>query len=684
MINFDHRVETLKGVGSVLGANLAKLGITTIGDLVNHYPRRYDDFSQLLPIRAMRPGPVTVRGQIERIASRRARGRKMSITEAIISDSTGTVKCIWFNQPFLAKTYPIGTEVLVAGELRFSHNDLALQSPAIERAEGLTVDQGGRHTGRIVPVYPETEGVTSKQLRSLIMPLVPSLDELPETLPPEIVKSAKLFSRGRTMQELHAPTSGQALLKARKRLAFEELFYLIAASLVIKNEIKTEAAPVIPLNIDVVKAATAELSFELTNAQRAAAWQILQDMTNEVPMNRMLQGDVGSGKTIVALLAACVAMKAGYQVALMVPTDILARQHAATLVPLLEKLGYKAGLLLARQKAADRTAAEQAVAVGELQLVIGTQALLTEKVTFANLGLVVVDEQHRFGVGQRQALKSKAGRLPHLLTMTATPIPRSLALTVYGDLDVSIMEGLPPGRQPIDTKVVKPSQRAVATDFIDAQIAEGRQVFVVCPLIEDSDTLGSKSVTTEAERLRNGVFKHRRIGILHGRLKPAEKDATMQAFADGELDILVTTTVIEVGIDVPNASVMLIEGAERFGLAALHQLRGRVGRGEHKSYCMLATDSTGAGVAERLQALERTNDGFRLAQIDLELRGPGAIYGLRQHGMLDLRVADLSDTKLIAQVREVATEFVADSKRVLQYPQVTERINRLKSITSLD
>lgn len=684
-MSLEHRVETLKGVGPTLAGNLAKLGIHTVGDLIDHYPRRYDDFSQLLPIRAMRPGPVTIRGSIERIASRRARGKqRLSITEAIIADSTGTVKAVWFNQPFLAKTYPVGTEVMVAGELKFANNDLALRSPAIERAEGLTVDRGGRHTGRIVAVYPETEGVSSKQLRTLMAQLTDQIAELPETLPAEVVSAHKLMPRARTMQELHMPTSAQALVKARHRLAFEELFYLIAASQVIKEEIKTEAGLPIPMNVEVVKATTAALGFELTPAQRAAAWQILQDMTADAPMNRLLQGDVGSGKTVVALLAAVVAMAAGYQVALMVPTDILARQHAKTLVPLLEKLGYQAGLVLARQAAAERQVQHAALEDGSLQLAIGTQALLTDKVAFKNLALVIVDEQHRFGVGQRQALKHKAGRLPHLLTMTATPIPRSLALTVYGDLDVSVMEGLPPGRQPIGTRVVKPTQRQAATDFIDEQIAAGRQVFVVCPLIEDSDTLGSKSVTSEAERLRSGSFKHRRIGVLHGKLKAQEKDATMQAFAAGELDILVTTSVIEVGIDVPNASVMLVEGAERFGLAALHQLRGRVGRGRHKSYCLLATDSTAAGVAERLGALERTSDGFRLAQIDLELRGPGQIYGLRQHGMLDLRLADLGDTKLISQVRSAVQRFVGQPQNLVQYPQVAARINRLKTLTSLD
>lgn len=681
MLNLDLRVEALKGVGAALAAKLERLGIITVGDLLRHYPRRYEDFSQVMPIRAMKPGNVTFRAEVVAIAARRVRGRRLQITEAVLSDGTGTVKAVWFNQPYLLRQYPTGTSVMVAGQLEFRNNDLALRAPAIEAAEG---DRAGTHTARIVPVYPETEGLTSRQLRNIIMPLLGRAAELPETLPAEVVAEAKLMPRGHAVAEIHAPSSDAALKRARYRLAFEELFYIIGASLVIKQEIKTEKSFPVKLDIEVAQRFTKGLEFTLTNAQRAAAWQILQDITGERPMNRLLEGDVGSGKTVVALMAASMVAASGFQVALMVPTDILARQHFSSIARIIERMGITAALVLGRQPAAEKQAALAAAETGEAQLVIGTHALLTGGVSFKQLGLVIIDEQHRFGVEQRQRLKEKAGRLPHLLSMTATPIPRTLALTVYGDLDISIINALPPNRQPVDTKLITTRTREAAYGFIDGQIAGGRQVFVVCPLIEDSDTLGAKSVTAEAERLRSGPFAHRRLGLVHGRLKPAERDAVMQQFVAGELDMLVATSVIEVGIDIPNASVMLIEGAERFGLAALHQLRGRVGRGAHQSYCLVASDSTAPGVVERLQALERTQDGFRLAQIDLELRGPGQIYGRRQHGVLELQLADFSDTRLVAAVRAAAARFVDDPSRMLQYPQVIERINRLKTVTSLD
>lgn len=677
-MNLDVRVETLKGVGKTIATKLEKLRVSTIGDLIYHFPRRYDDFSNIIAIRAMKPGMVTFRGEVINIASRRARTRRLTITEAIISDGTGTVKAIWFNQPFLPRQYKSGAKVLVSGRLEFKNNDLALQSPAIEIDDGTSL-----HTGRIVPVYRETEGVTSKQLRNLIMPLLP-LIELDEGLPDSVVKKYKLMNKTQAVRQLHAPESVQSLRKAHHRLAFEELFYVIAASLAIKHEVKSEEGAAIPLKVPVAQEFVKALDFELTNAQRQAAWQILQDMSGQRPMNRLLEGDVGSGKTVVALMAAVMAVRGGYQAAIMVPTDILARQHFASISKLLARLDIKTAMVLGRQPASDKKQAAQLIANGEVDVVIGTHALLSDDIKFKNLGLVVIDEQHRFGVEQRQKLKQKSGRLPHLLSMTATPIPRSLALTVYGDLDLSIIDELPPSRQPVATKVVKPSDRDVAYGFIDKQIVSGRQVFVVCPLIDDSDVLGAKSVTAEVERLRKGPFRHRRVGVIHGKLKPSERDETMNSFIAGELDILVATSVIEVGIDIPNASVILIEGAERFGLAALHQLRGRVGRGEHQSYCMITSDSNAPGVMERLQALERTQDGFRLAQIDLELRGPGQIYGKKQHGLLELEMADLGDSKLVAQVREAATDFVLSAAGMLQYPQVAKRINRLKTITSLD
>ena len=674
-------VGSLKGVGAEVAKKLARLGIYTAGDLVNHFPRRYDDFSQIIPIRSMRPGKVTFKGEVERVVGRYARARKLHITEAIISDGTGTVKAVWFNQPYLAKTIPTGTPVMVSGELKFKNNDLAMQSPAIERTETGTAT---RDTARIVSIYSETQGLSSKQLRGLIQPLIPLITTLEETLPPEVISDPVLMPYSMAMAEIHVPTSAGTLAVARRRLAFEELWYLMLASLVIKHEIKTEKTTPVPFRVEAAKAFVDALEFELTPAQKQAAWDIFQDMNHDQPMNRLLEGDVGSGKTVVATMAATMAMAGGFQTSIMVPTEILARQHMVKITPLLAKLGYQTALILGKQSAAERKEALAKIASGEPLLVIGTQALLGDKVEFANLGLVIIDEQHRFGVGQRQNLKAKSGRLPHLLSMTATPIPRTLQLTVYGDLDITIIDSLPPGRLPITTQAVEAGKRDTAYAFINEQLDSGRQAFVVCPLIEDSDTLGARSVKAEAERLSKGAFKGRRIGLLHGRLGADEKQAVMSQFAAGELDLLVATSVIEVGIDVPNASVMLIEGAERFGLAALHQLRGRIGRGQHASYCFLVAEAKGAATVERIKALEKSQDGFRLAQIDLEIRGPGQIYGRAQHGTLDLQLADIGDTKLLAEVRNAAIRFLNNAGDMAAYPKVAARVNRLKAVTSLD
>ena len=680
--DWQHRpIGSLKGVGKAALVKLERLGLYTAGDLVRHFPRRYDDYSKIIPIRTMRPGNVTFRGTIERVASRYARGRKLHLTEAIISDGTGTVKAIWFNQAYLAKTIPVGTPVLISGELKFRNNDLAMQSPAID-----VVDDGmtGRNTGRIVPIYPETEGLSSRQLRAFIEPLLILVSTLPETLPESVVEREKLMPYAQAVAEIHFPSSPAQLTAARHRLAFEELWYLILSSLVIKHEIKTETAPVIEFKVAAVRALLDELPFEITPEQKRAAWEIFQDLGHDQPMNRLLEGDVGSGKTIVATMAAVMAMASGYQAALMVPTEILARQHLAKLEPLVKRLGYDTIALLGKQPAADKQAARERLVQGGPLLVIGTQALIGNKVDFPDLGLIIVDEQHRFGVAQRQALKQKSGRLPHLLSMTATPIPRSLQLTVYGDLDLSLIAALPPGRQPITTKAYEPKQREEVYAAINTELEAGRQAFIVYSLIEPNEQVAARSAVAEFERLQKGPFKHRRVGLVHGRLSADDKASVMDQFAAGELDILVATTVIEVGIDVPNASVMLIEGAERFGLAALHQLRGRVGRGTDPGFCYLVSESKAPGTLERIKALEKTQDGFRLAQIDLEIRGPGQIYGLRQHGTLDLQLADIGDAKLLSAVRNSAMQFLTDPAALHKYPGIAKRVNALKAVTSLD
>ena len=457
------------------------------------------------------------------------------------------------------------------------------------------------------------------------------------------------------------------------------------AALLNKYEYAHESALAIPFKEKLARDFVAKLPFKLTDAQRKVVWQIYKDMAKTQPMNRLVEGDVGSGKTVVAAMAALMAMEQGFQVALMAPTEILARQHAATLFNLLSSVGYgdKVSLLIGGLSPKQKQTAHSRIASGDIGLIVGTHALIAEKVDMHKLGLIIIDEQHRFGVEQRKKLQAKAGHMPHVLHMTATPIPRSLALTLYGELDISILDEMPPGRQQIKTRIHSPNSRPQLYKEIEEQLEQGRQMFVVCPLITDSQTSGGLSVEEVYERLSKRDFKHRSVGLLHGRMKSAEKDGVMQKFLSSEYDILVSTTVIEVGVDVPNASVVLIEGAERFGLAQIHQLRGRVGRDAHQSYCYLMLSDSRAPNS-RLRALETTNDGFKLAELDLTLRGPGAIYGTFQHGALDLRVASLTDTKLIAAARAAAQTFIDKSEDIKKYPSLNKQVTRLRAVTNLN
>jgi ATP-dependent DNA helicase RecG len=458
--------------------------------------------------------------------------------------------------------------------------------------------------------------------------------------------------------------------QAKARLGFEELFWLMLTGMVLKAEIKTEKSFEIPFDLSVVENIINQLNFELTDAQRKAAWQILQDIEKPQPMNRMLEGDVGSGKTLVALLALAMAAKSGHQASLMVPTEILARQHMVTVSKLLKPLGIKTSLLISALPAAEKKLVHQKIVAGESDVVIGTHALLSEGVEFKNLALIVIDEQHRFGVNQRRELKTKATAMPHVLTMTATPIPRSLSLVVYGDLDISVIDSKPMGRLPITTKVAREIDRSTIYFMVDSLLGQGQQAYIVCPAIEENDFTGLKSVEAEYKKLQKTIFKNRHIAILHGKMKAEDKAKIMEDFRDKKYDILLATTVIEVGVDVPNATVLMVENAERFGLATLHQLRGRVGRSHLQSYCYLFSDSQGP-------------DAFRLAQIDLEMRGPGEIYGTQQAGILDLRFADLFDAPALAKAKDVVRDFL-DSGEMVQYKGVLEKINTLKKLTSLD
>jgi ATP-dependent DNA helicase RecG len=493
------------------------------------------------------------------------------------------------------------------------------------------------------------------------------------------------MSHARAVAEIHMPYTASRLKHARRRLGFEEVFSLSLASLLNKQENQTEKALSIPFDEKLARDFVGHLAFRLTDGQRRIIWQIYLDLKKTQPMNRLVEGDVGSGKTVVATMAALMPLAQGWQVALMAPTELLARQHADTIHGLLKPLGRadSAVLLVGSMPAAQKARARKAIAEGKAEFIIGTQALIQEQVDMHKLALIIIDEQHRFGVDQRKTLMAKAGHMPHVLSLTATPIPRSLALTLYGELDISVLAEKPAGRQPVVTEIVSPNARVRLYAKIDKELAAGRQMFVVCPLIADSTALSVKSAEKVYEEIRRKDFKHRRVGLLHGKLKPAEKQAIMQKFVAGELDILVSTTVIEVGVDVPNASIMLIESSERFGLAQLHQLRGRIGRGADQGYCYLLTSDSGAP-GRRLRALESSHDGFKLAELDLELRGPGAIYGTSQHGQLDLRIAKLSDVQLIADARASAQAFIDTGEDLLQYKELAKTVNRLRAVTNLN
>lgn len=616
----DKPIDVLKGVGPAVAAKFAVLGIHTVGDLLTYYPRRYEDYSIVTPIAAIKPGAVSIRAVVKQVKGHYVR-RGMHITEAVASDATGSVRLVWFNQPYREASLKANQEYYISGTFELSHQRLSILNPSIELVSEFPVN-----TARIVPVYRETKGLTSRQIRAALAQAQRDCMDVAETLPDWIVQSRQLYSRSQALHAMHFPASGDDIAAAKNRLGFEEVFELTLAALSNKYELMTEQAPIVPFEEQVAKDFVKHLPFSLTAAQRKVVWQIYQDMQRPQPMNRLVEGDVGSGKTVVAAMAAMMVLNHGHQVALMAPTELLARQHADTLQRLLAPLGYgdTVGLLVGGMSAAQKRTAHTHIAAGNIQFMVGTQALIQEKVDMHTLELVIIDEQHRFGVDQRKTLQAKAGHMPHVLSLTATPIPRSLALTLYGELDVSVLRDKPPGRSEIITKIVSPNSRAQLYANIESELAAGRQMFVVCPLIAESSELKYTSAEEMYAQLNKKHFKHRRVGLLHGKMKPEEKNAVMQEFVNHGIDILVSTTVIEVGVDVPNATVMLLEGAERFGLAQIHQLRGRVGRGGHQGYCyLMLSDSKPPN--RRLRALESSSDGFRLAELDLELRGPGAI-----------------------------------------------------------
>ena len=738
------------GLRGVTLARLEHLGIRTVGDALRAYPYRHHDFSRTVPISALRVGvEQTVRGTIDRAREvRMGRGGKMRSTEAVLTDDLGArITATWFNQPYIARSLPAGAQVALAGKVTIYRGRPVFQNPEYERLDG---PGSGQHTGRFVPVYSLTQGLPQRTLRTMIATLLEAFaGRIEDPVPEEIRKRHRLLGLVEATRQIHYPDNEDLLREARRRLAFDELLAIQLGVVSRKREWQAQGNAPVVTDHAAAEAFLATLPFTLTRSQRQALDAVRADIARNVPMSRLLEGDVGSGKTVVALAAMLSMISAGYQAVMMAPTEVLAEQHYRTLCRMLSgeaepplhgvvnvpglPLPVRIVLLTGSTKAKERRAAIEALRFGGAQLAVGTHALIQEGVEYARLGLAVVDEQHRFGVMQRGALRRKGlesagaqgrkgieggtsagdaasanvgeagdeasnetsetavppGISPHLLVMSATPIPRSLALTAYGDLDLTIIDELPPGRRPIVTKWLSPIQRAEAFAQIRAEVEAGRQAFVICPLVEGSETVESRAATEEYERLRTEEFpdlgERGRIVLLHGRMGARQKDAVMRAFANHEADILVSTAVVEVGIDVPNATVMAIEGADRFGLAQLHQFRGRVGRGEHASMCFLLADDPTPEAEERLSVMERTTDGFALAEADLQLRGPGDLFGTAQSGVPSLRVASLLDAPLIDAARREAETLLDDDpdlKRLDHQPLKRAIASRTASVVA--
>ncbi len=665
-------LTVLQGVGPRHAQTLGKLGLHTLGDMLYYFPRRYEDYSQLKPIKELSYGQqVTVIGAVQSVHTRPIRGGKAQVVEAILSDGTAALRLSWFNQPWMANRLNKDDAIAVSGKIDQYLGRLVMSNPDFEPVETESL-----HTNRIVPIYSLTEKITQKWLRGLMNQVVTHwAPRVIDHLPKSVRSSANLMELDQALLQAHFPDTQEKLQSARRRLAFDEIFFLQMGVLRQKREWQSVTARIFDVQDQWLEARLTALPFKLTGAQQRTIDDILVDLGSGRPMNRLLQGDVGSGKTVVAALAVAIVANAGAQAAVMAPTSILAEQHYRSFSKLLTGengiLPQEAvHLLVGDTPETEKEAVRAGLQDGSIKVVIGTHALLEDPVQFADLELAVIDEQHRFGVDQRAALRTK-GRTPHLLVMTATPIPRSLALTLYGDLDLTIMDEMPAGRQPVATYVLRPQERERAYTLIRTQIKSGQQAFIIYPLIEESDKIDSRAAVDDHETLSKEIFPDRKLALLHGRMRPDEKDEVMRAFRDKEFDILVSTTVVEVGVDVPNATVMLIEGANRFGLAQLHQLRGRVGRGADQSYCLLIPDHEDAVENERLQAMAESTDGFVLAERDLQQRGPGEFLGTRQSGYATgLRMASLTDVGLIEDARTQAQQlFKEDAK--LEKPENT-------------
>ena len=664
-------VRYIKGIGEQRAKSLEKLRIFTLRDLISYFPRDYEDRRTFRKIRDLESGETACVAAMAAASPTLNRVRKgMELVKLRAVDETGALDVTFFNQTYMRDHIRAGEQYTFFGKAEVQGSRRTMVNPLVERENSRTM------TGRIMPVYPLTAGISQLTMtRSVEQGLAACRDLLPDPLPDEVRRDHQLCHTGYAYDQIHFPDDENTLAIARRRLAFEELFLLaIGMQVLSRRREELSCAPLRDLDLT---AFYGSLPFSLTGAQQRAVDEILADLASGRPMNRLVQGDVGSGKTMVAAAAMVCAARSGRQTALMAPTEILAEQHYKGLAPLLEGLGIPCALLTGAARAKERRAVLEGLESGRLQAVIGTHALISPDVTYRDLGLVVTDEQHRFGVGQRSALSAK-GERPHLLVMSATPIPRTLALMIYGDLDVSVIDELPPGRQRIDTFAVTGAYRPRIYKFLAREIAAGRQAYMICSMVEENGADDRKAVTEYARVLQEQVFPQLRVACVHGRMKGREKEAVMTAFAGGEADILVSTTVVEVGVDVPNATVMVIEDADRFGLSQLHQLRGRVGRGKHKSYCVLITDNRSEETLARMRVMAQTGDGFRIAEEDLRLRGPGDFFGRRQHGLPALKVADLSwDMALLKEAQQAARALLDRDPGLEDHPLIAQRTREL-------
>ena len=672
-------VELLEGVGPVRLKQLKGANIATIKDLIYFFPRKYDDYSNLTTVSLMTPGLVCLEVKFSQIKVARVK-RGLHITNAIASDQTGSVRVVWFNQPYRSQSIDSAKTYLLRGEYGLSANKLQIVNPSIELSGDLSAT-----ATPIIPTYRETKDLKSSFFRHIFQHNNNIFELVTESLPTDYLRANNLMGKQQAVKSLHLPESLDRLEQARFRLGFEEIMVLMLASKAIKNETIKENAKSITFKEDVAKDFVSNLPFKLTDEQRRVIWQIYKDISQTKPMNRLVEGDVGSGKTIIATMAGIMAINNDYQVAFLAPTELLAQQHYQTIKRFLSHTKYasQVGLLTGSLKSQEKKAIKARLAQHEIKFIVGTHALLQEDINWHSLGLVIIDEQHRFGVEQRQKIISKAGHMPHVLCLTATPIPRSLALTIYGELDISIVKSAPTTRAGVKTELISPNSTLQMYQQVKKSVQAGRQAFIVCPLIEDSENSKLTSADQIYKELTRGIFKDLAVGLVHGKLKPTEKNQIMSDFTQNKIQVLVATTVVEVGIDVPNATEMVILNADRFGLAQLHQLRGRVGRGVHSGTCyMVMTDSLAP--SKRMRAMQETNDGFELAELDLSIRGPGAIYGVMQHGALDLSFAKITDTKLIAKVRQFIDSQPNILEDMLKYKQLTESVKQATRLIYLN